>query len=140
MDKNCHHNSNVKPWVRTFHLEKNNGAYSARVQKSDRLLEFGKVERTFLPCIPSHPHIFATKLIYLLKASHKTTKITHGSFCFPLRTYNFSVPRNPHMAFLVELDVVGREQTGLAAEVAEPPVVVGKFLERRVSMEVRADI
>jgi hypothetical protein len=35
------------------------------------------------------------------------------------------------MAFLVELDVVGREQAGFAAKVAEPPVVVGEFLLKR---------
>ena len=63
-----------------------------------------------------------------------------AAFVLPPARYNFSVPRKPHMAFLVELDVVGREQTRLAAEVAEPPVIVGKFLERRVSMEVKADI
>ena len=32
------------------------------------------------------------------------------------------------LLYLIKLDVVGREQAGLAAEVAEPPVVVGEFL------------
>lgn len=35
---------------------------------------------------------------------------------------------------LIELDVVGREQARLAAVVAEPPVVVGEFLNLKVSL------
>jgi hypothetical protein len=53
-----------------------------------------------------------------------------ATFLFPLTS---SHVQPPHVFFsLIELDVVGREQAGFAAEVAEPPVVVGEFLEESV--------
>ena len=74
----------------------------------------------------------------------KGEKITHGQlFHFPplVRTYNnFSPSRIALPMFpLIELDVVGREKAGLAAKVAEPPVVVGEFLQKRVSTGTKVD-
>jgi hypothetical protein len=79
------------------------------------------------------PYIFATKLMYFKKASPRQEKKNHTwqLFLSPFqftRTTIFPVLSNLTWLFLVELDVVGREQTGFAAEVAEPPVVVGEFL------------